>query len=885
MHAKQKHLVFGFFCMVLMLVGTGAVARSQVTPKGRAMVPADLLTTQGLGETVLSPDGKWAAIVVERPRKAGEAYERGYMRGLERSDIWLASTDGRKLLNATRGEAVHAGYWNPVWSPDGKRLAMASTRGGDNVRAYIYDLNTRHLRACINDGVDLGLRIEMADGTASTMAWLNSNELLLGVLPPAVRPLPMDEIERTLRISAKAMDDVKRGRGVTVSILDTEGIDHSAVKEKNVTLSLVDVVTNKARVLTRLPLIETRLTQRIISISPDRTHAAMMVTNYRRPVSPEKRLGNDDLSPLRLGIMSLETHGTPVWVQNVRPATFGLGVVPTPIRWAPKGSTFAFIAIPVKDVQPAPSVFTVNADEKQPLALSALKYDEKVRGAQFLAAEDIQWTTNGELLVYGYTGNTADLLAEAARKDNRGDRRDNSTDTAKRDWWVVSSPESSQNLTREVAQPPRALFKTQNSNVMFGAGGGRIWTLDVGSQTVKPLTVGDPASTSPTSASPRSVSIVWPRAADVHRAVNHLIVSHATATGSDLFRIDVSSGTPVSTKLGTIPRDSVFSAYSDSRQLVTYDTEITEVRAISSPEKEPVTLISLNRQLDAIAKPEYRTIQYQTSDGQKLSGALLLPYGYTAGRRYPLIVHVYGGSVAPVGNWANPYKFISRSYIDPLIRAGRGYAVLIPTMPLQSMGKASDPMLEFNKSVQPAIDKVVEMGIADPERLGVMGHSFGGYTVYSLVTQTGRFKAAVAYAGATDLLSLYGGLDPRYRFSELVNPWSLPFGLENQQHRMGSPPWKDLDRYLRNSPYIHADKVTTPLLMIHGELDSYPLAQAEKFYVALNRMGKRAKLVRYLAEGHVVESPGNLMDMWEHILNWFDQFLQNPQHNQSAKTK
>jgi dipeptidyl aminopeptidase/acylaminoacyl peptidase len=101
---------------------------------------------------------------------------------------------------------------------------------------------------------------------------------------------------------------------------------------------------------------------------------------------------------------------------------------------------------------------------------------------------------------------------------------------------------------------------------------------------------------------------------------------------------------------------------------------------------------------------------------------------------------------------------------------------------------------------------------------------------------------------------------------------------------MGVPFWNDIERYLRNSPYFHVDKVTTPLLMIHGELDPHPLSQAEQFFVALNRLGRRAKLVRYLGEGHAIESAGNTTDMWEHILNWFDEFLQNRQHNQSAKT-
>lgn len=876
MHGQPKHLVPRLCCIALLLVSTSELARSQTAVNGRAMTTDDLLTRVALRETVLSPDGKWAAIVVERPMKVGESYERGYLRGLERTDIWLASTDGKKLINVTHGEAVHAGHWNPVWSPDSERLAMVSTRGGDNLRAYIYDLNTRQLRACIKDGLDFGMRIELVDARGSIMAWLGPHQLLLGVLPPGVRPSAMDEIERTSRIATKALDDVKRGRGVTASVLDTEQADRPAVEEKAVALSLVDAVTNKARVLTRLPFIDIRITQRIVSISPDHAFAAILATDYPRQVSPEKRPTLDDLHPLRLGVAALENgNGTPAWVQNVRPITFGLGAQPTAIRWAPSGSTFAFIGMPVKDVLPGPATFTVSAREKEPKTVSLLKYDEKAPDAQFLTAEDIQWTTSGELLVYGYAGTTASVRAEVSRKDINNFARDNVKDTARRDWWIISSPASYHNLTRELTQSPRVLFRSRNSNVMFGADSGRIWTIDIASRTVKPVAAADSGP----------ASILWPRQADAHQPVDYLIVSRAKESGSDFFSINVSGSQPVWTRLGSMPPAALFSGYAEVGQLIAYETEINEVRIIGSNKREPVTLITLNRQLDAIAKPQYRTVNYKTSDGQRLPGALLLPYGYTPGRRYPTIVYVYGGSLAPAGNWANPYKFISRSLLDPLLLAGHGYAVLIPSLPLESMGKASDPMLDLEKGVQPAIEKVVEMGISDPDRIGVMGHSYGGYTVYGLVTQTNRFKAAVAYAGLTDLLSLYGGLDRRYRFSEFVNPMTGPFLLEAQQLRMGVPPWQDLQRYLRNSPYLHADKVTTPILMIHGDLDTHPLSDAEQFFVALNRLGKRAKLVRYLGEGHVVESPGNVIDMWGHIFNWFDQFLQNPQSNQSAKTK
>jgi dipeptidyl aminopeptidase/acylaminoacyl peptidase len=869
MYVNAKLLVL--FSIAVMFAGQGDVARSQING-GRAMLPEDLLTLQAIRETVFSPDGRWAAVVVERPKKAGESYERGYLRGLDRSDVWLASTDGKKVVNVTRGEAAHAGYWDPVWSPDSKRLAMASTRGSDNVRAYIYDLNTQHLRACTTDGLDLALRIEDPEHNASTMAWLDPDQLFLGVLPPSTRPLAMDENERSLGISVKAMADVKRGRGVTASILDTERIELPAAQRKNVILTVVDVATNRTRVVTRVPLIETRLSQRVVSISPDRRYAAILATDYPSSVSHDRRPGTDDISRLRIGVANLtRTDGAVAWVENARPASFGLGVIPTSIRWAPSASTFAFIGTAAGD--PAPTVFTVKSEQIKTDAVAAFRHDQIGEDAVLLTAEDIQWTSSGELLVYGYAGAIASIQAEAALKDIRGFSRDNSQETAKREWWIISSPNSYHKLTPDLAQSPRVLFKTQNSKVMLGASGGQVWAIDTSSRTAKAVKA--------TGSSPSS--IVWPRQAEAHRPTDHVIVSQSTNSGSDLFRLDMSGSAPI--KIGTMPRGVRFTDYSPHRQLIAYETEVTELRVVGNNRIEPVTLVSLNRQLDAIAKPQYRNIQYQTAEGKQLAGALLLPHGYVAGRRYPLIVSVYGGTLAPSRDWANAYEWRTRYYPDPLVLAGHGYAVLIPSIPLPPMGVQSDPMLELDKGVKPAVEKVVEMGIADPDRIGLVGYSYGGYGVYGLVTQTQRFKAAVAIVGATDLLSDYGLLDPRHRFSDVPNLLWGPYLLEAQQMRMGVPPWKDLDRYLRNSPYVHVDKVTTPLLMIHGELDTHPLSEPEKFFVALNRQGKRAKLVRYLAEGHSIDSPGNILDMYKHILNWFDEYLQNGQSNQSAKTK
>jgi dipeptidyl aminopeptidase/acylaminoacyl peptidase len=124
-------------------------------------------------------------------------------------------------------------------------------------------------------------------------------------------------------------------------------------------------------------------------------------------------------------------------------------------------------------------------------------------------------------------------------------------------------------------------------------------------------------------------------------------------------------------------------------------------------------------------------------------------------------------------------------------------------------------------------------------------------------------------------VSFYGQFDPRLRYE--AAPHHVPFQMsqaESGQLRMGGPPWEDGGRFVRNSPLTYVDRVTTPLMIIQGDQDFVPMAQGEMFFSALNRQQKRATMVRYWGEGHLVESPANILDMWTRIFAWFDEFLQ-----------
>jgi dipeptidyl aminopeptidase/acylaminoacyl peptidase len=286
-------------------------------------------------------------------------------------------------------------------------------------------------------------------------------------------------------------------------------------------------------------------------------------------------------------------------------------------------------------------------------------------------------------------------------------------------------------------------------------------------------------------------------------------------------------------------------------------------------------VLETNTWLEHVAEGEITRVDYRGLDGNELKGWLILPVGYQQGRRYPLISWVYPGLV--FRNETPPTRMTSitsHHVLNYQLLPARGYAVLLPSMPLQPEGDASDPYLELTKGVLPAVDKAIELGVADPERLGVIGQSNGGYGTYGLITQTHRFNAAVVLAGAADLIAFYGQFDPRFRYDGYAHEHLFRMSLsESGQLRMGGPPWEAAERYERNSPLFHADRVETPLLILQGDMDYVPLEQGEQFFTALYRQGKRARFVRYWGEGHVFQSPANIRNMWDEIYGWLDEFL------------
>jgi dipeptidyl aminopeptidase/acylaminoacyl peptidase len=255
-----------------------------------------------------------------------------------------------------------------------------------------------------------------------------------------------------------------------------------------------------------------------------------------------------------------------------------------------------------------------------------------------------------------------------------------------------------------------------------------------------------------------------------------------------------------------------------------------------------------------------RLIDFRSYDGAALRAALLLPSDFAPGRRYPMIVWVYPGEIG--SREVNTFGLASSRNYNMQLLATRGYAVLRPDIPVHR----GTTMQDLMKATMPAIDRVIELGIADPDRLAVMGQSAGGYATLAIVTQTQRFKAAVMNAGYGDLTAMHGDMIRETGQGRWVS-------VIEGEGQMGAPPWQVPHLYVQNSPIYYLDRISTPLMIQAGEADVGIVPYSRQVFLELHRLGKDVTYIEYAGERHTLERYGNLVDYWRRVLEFFEQHL------------
>lgn len=252
-------------------------------------------------------------------------------------------------------------------------------------------------------------------------------------------------------------------------------------------------------------------------------------------------------------------------------------------------------------------------------------------------------------------------------------------------------------------------------------------------------------------------------------------------------------------------------------------------------------------------------LDYESAEGDKLQAALFLPANYEEGKSYPTIVYIY----EKLSQNLNRYFIPSARGFNKSVYTSRGYAVLMPDI----VYKINDPGMSAVWCVLPALEAAVETGVVDKERVGIHGHSWGGYQTSFLITQTEAFRAAVAGAPLTNMISMYSSI---YWNTGSANQ---PI-FESSQGRFEGGYWENIEAYTRNSPVYYAENVNTPLLLLHNDKDgAVDWNQGIEYFNTLRRLEKPVVMLQYVGENHGLRKPANQKDYTIRMREFFDHHL------------
>jgi len=275
----------------------------------------------------------------------------------------------------------------------------------------------------------------------------------------------------------------------------------------------------------------------------------------------------------------------------------------------------------------------------------------------------------------------------------------------------------------------------------------------------------------------------------------------------------------------------------------------------------PAKLTDHNPQINDIALGRGEVIRWKSKDGREIEGVLVYPIGYEAGKRYPTIANIHGG---PSGVWTQAFPGTHGNYAH--IWAGKGWAVFLPNVRGSSGYGEKFLMANYRdwgggdyQDIQSGLDELVKRGIADPDKMGQTGWSYGGYMTAWTLTQTNRFKAVMVGAGLTNMFSMYSTND-------------LQRVLEGY---FGAEPWDDLEAYwTKASAMAHIKKAKTPTLILHGANDQrVPIGQAQELYMGLKKNEIPVQLVFFPREGHGLQEPRHQLDKMKREYAHFSKYV------------
>jgi len=802
----------GLVILMLCMAAGGAVAAGQT---GRPLTVEDIVALESFGRASIAPNERWA--VYERrggydtaPRYDLGARSTWTIMKLRRLDLGRAGSRSEPLL-----EGDPSGLLCGPWSPSGRRLVICRLIG-ETLELGIVDVASRGVRWT-------GLTPELPMAGA-TMEWVGEDRLVLMSRPD--RSLPW-----LLRFSsgsqARATEDWARsaaGARPSRAVLNTaDGVLSSRARPADQSLVLMDVPTGRLQTLASGQISD-------FSVSPDGSWLAIVENGEPVAVQPGSVSFSGVRHRQRLSLLGLKGQAP---VRFDAQSDIGPGL----LRWSP--SSHALLAWIRRDGEAWDQGRLARLENDGTVTLldhTGLAPIDPDRGLGFLAGVRADWF-----------GSTPVLYARD------GDR-------PRQDWYALAPDRQPLAITAQMQVPPSRLNSvTENGGFLVGDGG--VWFSDAaGTQRLTPegtvyrdILIGDtetPFRLRINSAPRRlSAQVQSAEGSVVSVQGNGEVLAVGRDGSADQRILAVSAGTSLALRANGVVEDLVLSTQQGDRSVDQVNADLAEVVRI---------------------RP--RPVSHMDSKGRPVVSQLFAPAGRRLADARGVIVLVYPGSVS-TGAWQGPFYLTYGLRAEVL--AGAGYAVLSPAIPHEPSHSPSPETL--TEGVDLAVDAMLEQY---PDlaagRMAVAGHSFGGGTALLVATRSDRYQAYIAWAGFSDLFGQWGEFSPVSRQvpeeEPLINRTQA--WVETGQARMGGPPWARPDAYVAFSPFMAADRIRAPVLLIAGDRDFVPVTQAERMFSALYRLGGHSRLITYWGEDHFNWSPANIRDVYSQILEWLDQVLE-----------
>jgi dipeptidyl aminopeptidase/acylaminoacyl peptidase len=777
----------------------------------RPLTIEDRLHAAVIGDARIDPTERWAVIEHGRPYAAASRFDFDLAQGIFNTELRLLDLHRPGPAEPLFPAEPGAGYAAGPFSPDGRRLAV---------------FRLTHDSWTLGLADPAGRTVRWFDVTPDfswqgrSVAWTSPTELVVITPPPGELPVFLRR-QRSWRELPALWESTARG-GANPGVWSSGAALQGAPDRPPGVLLRIDTATGQVRPLARGRFID-------LEAAPGGRTLALLETGEDIRLKPDQSVRDEygnttQRRRLRLYHMVTGRLSTPCP---------GCDALEGLLAWSPRGDALMAYARQDGEPWPAGRLYRLPADGGRPRAYPGV-------GPALIGSPPIIFAT---------------WLGDAPAVYGRADA------AAGRDDWLRLAEAGPKVLTGQLP-PPSPQGVVAAGDGLLAVAGGRAWRLGSGApKTVAPGEV--------------EVLPLWSRSLNSRGGLSiagrmALPVRRRAPSGDVL--LDLADPARRQTPL---PAEADLFAYAPRRggALVrTLDGGGRQRLQWVSPGRPAVLVMQVNDHLLDVDPPELRVVRHPGPDGRPATSWLLLPKRSAGPPPPPLVVVPYlGWSMAqpPAIRLTGGYQ----DYFDPLFLAGHGYAVLCPSLPYPP---GEDPTAGLGERVMTIVRAAAVQpdlaGAFDPERLGIVGQSFGGYTTLAIISQVDDFDAAVARNGPSSLITKWGEFSPGGRNIpgiDISSAWSSGW-VETTQGKMKAPPWQVADRYVRASPVMQADRIHTPLMLVQGEFDSMHPAEAERMFSALFRQDKTARLVEYRGEGHIFGSPGVYRDYYARTFDWLD---------------